>query len=149
MVVMFNLIEAKSNPFDVPFPGEAWLIGGAMLVNLLAAHTVRFKLTWSRGGIMIIHAGIIIMMLSEVITGLYANEGQLVVQIGMTSNFGYPSRHRRVRRHAQHRRGQGRTGHGPSPAARAGYEHRRSKSAVQNANHALLRQLRAEGTEGQ
>ncbi|HZZ81986.1 MAG TPA: cytochrome c biogenesis protein ResB [Gemmataceae bacterium] len=84
-VVLFNTIELKDNPFDVPFPG-GWLIGSVMVVNLIAAHIMRFKFTWSRGGIILIHAGILIMMISEVITGVYAIEGQLVVQIGMTSN---------------------------------------------------------------
>src|SRR5437867_1684076 len=57
-----------------PFPG-GWLIGGVLLVNLLAAHAVRFKLTWKRSGILIIHAGIVLMILGELVTGLFAVEG--------------------------------------------------------------------------
>src|SRR6266852_7958134 len=53
-----------------PFPG-GWLIGGVLLVNLLAAHTVRFKLTWKRSGILIIHTGIVLMILGELVTGLF------------------------------------------------------------------------------
>jgi len=45
-----------------PFPG-GWLIGGVLLVNLLAAHTVRFKLTWKRSGILINQTGIVLMIL--------------------------------------------------------------------------------------
>src|SRR5262245_49852063 len=52
-----------------PFPG-GWLIGGVLLVNLLAAHAVRFKLTWKRSGILMIHSGLVLMMLGELITGL-------------------------------------------------------------------------------
>ena len=33
-----------------PFPG-GWLLGGLLLANLLAAHLVRFKLSWKRSGI--------------------------------------------------------------------------------------------------
>src|SRR5713101_8684193 len=58
-----------------PFPG-GWLIGGILLVNLLAAHALRFKLTWKRSGILIIHAGIVLMMLGELATGLFAVEGR-------------------------------------------------------------------------
>lgn len=82
-VVLFNQIS--DNGMYLPFPG-GWLIGGVMLVNLLAAHAIRFKLSWNRGGILLIHAGLIIMMLSEVITGLYAVEGQVIIQNGMTVN---------------------------------------------------------------
>src|SRR5262245_44860678 len=43
-VIMFNSI--KDAETAIPFPG-GWLIGSAMFVNLLAAHAVRFKLTWN------------------------------------------------------------------------------------------------------
>jgi len=82
-VVMFNAIEHTD--IVVPFPG-GWLIGGAMLVNLLAAHAIRFKLAWNRAGIILIHAGIIVMMLGELVTGLYQVEGQMIIQIGQTVN---------------------------------------------------------------
>src|SRR6516225_7256809 len=42
-----------------PFPG-GWLIGGVLLVNLLAAHAIRFKLTWKRSGILLIHSGLLL-----------------------------------------------------------------------------------------
>lgn len=82
-VVFFNAIE---NTVDsIPFPG-GWLIGGAMLINLLAAHAIRFKLTWNRSGILLTHAGIIIMMLGELITGLYQIEGSMVIEVGKSSS---------------------------------------------------------------
>ena len=82
-VVLFNSVE--ENTIVLPFPGGQ-LIGGLMLVNLLAAHAIRFKLTWNRSGILLIHAGIIVMMLGEVLTTIYANEGQMIIPIGKSSN---------------------------------------------------------------
>jgi hypothetical protein len=69
-----------------PFPG-GWLIGGVLLVNLLAAHAVRFKLTWKRSGILIIHTGIVLMMLGELVTGLFAFEGKMSIPENWTVNF--------------------------------------------------------------
>jgi len=69
-----------------PFPG-GWLIGGILLVNLLAAHALRFKLTWKRSGILIIHAGIVLMMLGELATGLFAVEGRMTIPESWTVNF--------------------------------------------------------------
>jgi ResB-like family protein len=69
-----------------PFPG-GWLIGGVLLVNLLAAHAVRFKLTWKRSGILMIHSGLVLMMLGELITGLFALEGRMPIPEGWTVNF--------------------------------------------------------------
>jgi hypothetical protein len=68
------------------FPG-GWAIGGALLTNLLAAHLVRFKLSWKRSGILLIHAGLIVMMLSEFITGKFAVEGTMTIVQGSTSNY--------------------------------------------------------------
>src|SRR5260370_25041757 len=68
------------------FPG-GWLIGGVLLLNLLAAHALRFKLTWKRSGILIIHAGIVLMMLGELATGLFAVEGRMPIPQGWTVNF--------------------------------------------------------------
>jgi ResB-like family len=73
-------------PGGFPFPG-GWLIGGALLTNLLAAHLVRFKLTWKRSGILLIHAGLVVMMLSEFITGKFAVEGVMTIVTGSTSNY--------------------------------------------------------------
>ncbi len=69
-----------------PFPG-GWLIGGVLLVNLLAAHAVRFKLTWKRSGILLIHSGLVLMMLGELLTGLFAIEGRMPIPENWTVNF--------------------------------------------------------------
>ena len=63
-----------------------------MLVNLLAAHAVRFKLSWNRAGIILIHAGIIVMMAGELITHLYAVEGRMTIMTGQASNKVYNPR---------------------------------------------------------
>jgi hypothetical protein len=69
-----------------PFPG-GWLTGGLLLANLLAAHLVRFKLSWKRSGILLIHAGLVVMMLSELVTGLFAVEGRMTIEQKGSSNF--------------------------------------------------------------
>src|SRR6476619_4084337 len=73
-------------PGSFPFPG-GWLLGGLLLVNLLAAHLVRFKLSWQRSGILLIHAGLVIMMVSELVTGLFAVESRMTLAVGETSGF--------------------------------------------------------------
>lgn len=86
--IPFNVILLRSVdvPGALPYPG-GWLLGGALLVNLLAAHAVRFKVSWRRSGILLIHAGIIVMMLGELVTGLWAIEGHMSIVEGNSSNF--------------------------------------------------------------
>ncbi len=70
----------------VPFVG-GYTIGGLMIVNLLAAHTVRFKLTWKRAGIVVTHLGLILLILGEVLTGVFSVEWQMQINEGQSSNF--------------------------------------------------------------
>src|SRR5262249_43938654 len=73
-------------PGGFPFPG-GWLLGGLLLANLLAAHLVRFKLTWKRSGVLILHAGLVVMMLGELVTGLFAVEGNMTILERGWSNY--------------------------------------------------------------
>lgn len=83
-VILFNTIE--HNPFSIPFPG-GWTLGALLFTNLLAAHSVRLKLSWKRSGIFILHAGVLVMMLSEFITGMWAVEGVMQIVEGHRSNY--------------------------------------------------------------
>lgn len=85
-MVFFGVDRDTRIPGALPFPG-GWLLGTALLLNLLAAHLVRFKLSWKRSGILLIHSGLILMMLGELWTGLYAVEGNMTIRESETANF--------------------------------------------------------------
>jgi ABC-type transport system involved in cytochrome c biogenesis permease subunit len=69
-----------------PFP-TGFTIGAVMMVNLLAAHIVRFRFTWKRAGILVLHGGLILLMVSEFITANYAIEGSMTILDGGSSNY--------------------------------------------------------------
>ncbi|MCX5660121.1 MAG: cytochrome c biogenesis protein ResB [Planctomycetota bacterium] len=77
--------------FGPPLPG-GFLIGGMLLVNLLAAHATRFKLAWNRTGILLIHVGIILLLVGEIITGIFALETQMAVPQGKTVDYTFDVR---------------------------------------------------------
>lgn len=78
--------DSRFANLSVPFPG-GWLLGGLLMTNLIAAHVVRFQLKWNRAGIVILHFGIILMMLGEFFTGMYAVESTMLIREGETVNF--------------------------------------------------------------
>jgi hypothetical protein len=78
-------------PGGFPFPG-GWLIGGGLLINLLAAHTVRFKLSWKRAGIILLHGGVIVLLLGELITGVFSVESRMTIDEGDSANYVEDSR---------------------------------------------------------
>ncbi len=70
----------------IPFPG-GFLLAGLLIVNLIAAHAVRFKLTRRRFGIVLLHGGLIVLLLGEFVTGLYATEGNMTIVEGGSANY--------------------------------------------------------------
>ncbi|MCE9546956.1 MAG: cytochrome c biogenesis protein ResB [Planctomycetia bacterium] len=71
-----------------PFPG-GWLLGLALLVNLLAAHVVRFRVDIKRIGIWMIHVGVILLIVGELVTGLFQVESRMDILVGSSANFVY------------------------------------------------------------
>lgn len=71
---------------SLPMPG-GYLLGGMLLINLLAAHFTRFKMSWMKCGIFLIHSGLILLLISELMTDILAVESQMPVDEGGTSNY--------------------------------------------------------------
>lgn len=71
--------------FRLWLPG-GYLLGTVFLVNLLAAHATRFKATWRKAGITLIHAGIVLILLGELFTGLTSRESHMTINEGQTVN---------------------------------------------------------------
>ena len=75
-----------SKKFTIPIPGGT-LLGILLIINLLAAHGARFKLSWNKAGMIVIHTGILLMLLGEIFTGLLGREAQMVVNEGEILNY--------------------------------------------------------------
>lgn len=74
-----------------------WMVGGyslifLLLANLLAAHSVRFKLSWKRSGIIAIHLGLILMLVGEISATATSAESQMMIDQGQTANYTYDVR---------------------------------------------------------
>ena len=73
------------------FPG-GHLIGGVLLINLIAAHAKRFRWTWRKVGIHLTHAGLIIMLAGGLFTDLFAVESHMRLANGETKNYSEDAR---------------------------------------------------------
>lgn len=70
----------------LPLPG-GYLIGCILLINLLAAHISRFRLLWKQSGILLIHIGIMLLLIGELLTGLLADESRMKLDEGERSAY--------------------------------------------------------------
>jgi len=86
--IFFGLPPTWNAPswFALPLPAGK-LLGGLMFANLLAAHAVRFKLTWKRSGIFILHAGLMLLFIGEYITREFQVEQQMIIDQGGSADF--------------------------------------------------------------
>ena len=73
-------------PLGFPMLGGYSIIA-LLLVNLLAAHTLRFKYTIRRTGILLIHGGIVLLIVGEIVASIWQVEGQMPITEGQTVNY--------------------------------------------------------------
>jgi hypothetical protein len=73
-------------PGVLPFPGGLTL-GVLLFVNLVGAHLVRFTFTWRRAGMIVTHAGVLLLLVGEFVTGAFAKEGNMSIAEGGSSNY--------------------------------------------------------------
>ena len=83
----FVLERIPGTKFPIPvFPG-GYSIGGLLLINLIAAHLYRFKLEWKKLGIQLTHIGIILLLIGELLSGIFQKESQMPLNEGETKNY--------------------------------------------------------------
>jgi hypothetical protein len=77
----------KGSSWRIPvFPG-GYLIGGALLLNLVSAHATRFKFSRHKAGIWMVHAGLILLLLGQLLTDMLSTETTLHLREGQAKNY--------------------------------------------------------------
>lgn len=72
--------------FRIIFPG-GYLIGGVLLINLLAGHLKRFGLQAKKVGIFLVHIGLILLLLGQLLTDMLAVESHMRLREGETKDY--------------------------------------------------------------
>jgi len=81
--VVFQDVRGISLPL---FPG-GYLIGGLLLINLVAAHIYRFRFVWKKSGILLTHLGLILLLVGELLSGIWQEEYFMRLNNGETKNY--------------------------------------------------------------
>jgi ResB-like family len=68
------------------FPG-GYLVGGLLLLNLVAGHLARFRFSWPKAGILVLHAGVILLLLGQLFASLFQEESLVRLDQGQTTNY--------------------------------------------------------------
>ncbi len=78
--------EVLSAPRIPIFPG-GYLLGSMLLVNLVAAHFDRFRASWKKSGIVMVHGGLALLLLGQLFTDLLARESAMRLTEGETKSY--------------------------------------------------------------
>jgi len=79
--------DVPGSQWSVPvFHGGA-LVGLVLTVNLIAAQAKRLEFRFSKAGLWVVHAGLILLFAGEFVTGLFQVEMQLPIEQGETRNY--------------------------------------------------------------
>lgn len=68
------------------FPG-GYTLGFVLLTNLITALFVRFKYSWKKVGVLMVHFGVITLLLGELITSMMQTDSAMIIDEGSSSNF--------------------------------------------------------------
>lgn len=68
------------------FPG-GYLVGGVLLINLVCSHFKRFRFSSNKAGIWLIHFGLVLLLLGQLLTDLLSRESSLHLREGEAKNY--------------------------------------------------------------
>ena len=71
----------------IPVLPGGYLVGGILLINLIASHITRFKLSRAKVGIWLVHFGLILLLLGQLATDLLSRESTLHLRNGEAKNY--------------------------------------------------------------
>jgi hypothetical protein len=77
----------KTADWKIPVLPGGYLVGGVLLINLVASHVMRFKLTRTKAGIWMVHLGLILLLLGQLGTDLLSRESTLHLREGEARNY--------------------------------------------------------------
>src|SRR5262245_43101308 len=64
-----------------------YLLGTVLFINLIAAHATRFQFSKKKLGIILLHLGVILLLIGQLLTGLFARETMMRMDEGQTLGY--------------------------------------------------------------
>jgi hypothetical protein len=83
----FLYFTPPGTALKIPWFPSGYLVGGLLLLNLVAAHLARFRFSWKKAGILVLHSGVILLLLGQLFASLFQVESQIRLDQGETKNY--------------------------------------------------------------
>ncbi len=73
--------------WEIPILPGGYLVGSVLLINLIAAHFSRYKPGWKKLGISLIHLGVVVLLVGELLSSLFQEDYQMSITEGETKSY--------------------------------------------------------------
>jgi len=73
--------------WSIPIMPGGYLLGILLMINLVTAHFARYRASWKKLGISIIHLGIVLLLVGELLSGIFQRDFDMVLDEGQTRNY--------------------------------------------------------------
>lgn len=83
----FFIYWQPAGGLKIPFFPGGYLLGTVLLINLLAAHLRFYQPGKKKIGIMLIHVGVVLLLVGQMMTDALARESALHLRIGQAKNY--------------------------------------------------------------
>jgi hypothetical protein len=83
----FVIWWATPSGLKVPVMPGGYTLGTLLLINLITAHAMRFKFVWKKAGILLIHSGLILLLLGQLLTDVFSTESAMRLAEGDSKNY--------------------------------------------------------------
>ena len=77
----------QGSSWKIPVYPGGYLLGGVLLINLIAAHIKRFELSKKKFGIFTVHAGLILLLVGQLVSQLFQVESYMAIEEGDQKNY--------------------------------------------------------------
>jgi hypothetical protein len=84
---LFVYWSPKGASWRIPILPGGYLLGTVLLINLIAAHATRFQLSRKKLGIILLHLGVILLLIGQLLTGVFARETMMRMDEGQTLGY--------------------------------------------------------------
>jgi hypothetical protein len=81
---LFVFWSPRGAHWKIPILPGGYLLGTILLINLIAAHASRFQFSRRKIGIILLHFGVILLLIGQLLTGLFARETLMRIDEGQT-----------------------------------------------------------------
>ncbi len=89
---LFVFWNVPGTSWKIPVLPGGYLLGAVLLVNLIGAHIRRFRFTRKKVGIFMIHAGLILLLLGQLVTDHFQVESAMRLTEGQGKNYSVDQR---------------------------------------------------------